>query len=207
MTDVGIKPLRFSKGWEVLSTSFLLGAFTDFLFGGVFRIVWFALYVTFYITCASTLYTYVDRSRAQTHARNAALLFLGAALLTHVIFLGWKETRDYPMSLLKYPPVTLQSPRIAQSLVIESAGVERLLPEKNLTQNIDVKVEVIKDYGCIRSFRVKSVAGIDVMTDRDATWTLRDDIPPATDKSTHYDGLNEENARIPWCNFRWYEVL
>jgi hypothetical protein len=199
------------KNSAMFFAAVLGGVFTDFLFVGVLKIVWVAIYGTVYLTCASTLYTFLSKSRFKKITLSSSLGFFATAFIFHFSVEGVQSNRTYLMDLDSYPPPALHSPKFAQLLIVESDRLQSLLPEKNLTKEIPVSFAIIKDYGCIRSFKVKTVAGIDVMDDVRASWTLKAEkgylFTSTAPPDPRFDGMAEENMRLPWCHFKWYEVM
>jgi hypothetical protein len=75
--------------------------------------------------------------------------------------------------------------------------------QANSQADIPVAIQVIKDYGCIRSFKVTTVAGVDVMFDNKADWVWREQKITTTPEGG-FDGMEEENHRVLWCRIKWF---
>ena len=76
----------------------------------------------------------------------------------------------------------------------------------DLRKDIPVTVEVIKDYGCIVSFKVATVAGVDVMNDPQSSWVWRQpkDQPGPEEPHGGFEGMAEENGQRFWCEIQWF---
>jgi hypothetical protein len=187
----------------ILVASFLAGVATDFLFNGVLKIVWIAIYSATYVTVAAIHYSYLNERLGNLFAAKAATLFLLGCLVSHLLFTGQHETRTYLMKLKNDPRIILQSPELSQALFVASDRVSMVMSKLDSNESVPVTVEVIKYYGCIFSFKVVTVAGVDVMNDPDSSWVWKQlESRPAPPSG--FAGLAEENARRLWCTIKWF---
>jgi hypothetical protein len=185
--------------------SLLLGIGTDFIVSGVLKIVWAWIYVTLYLTLASAYLSYLHQTQLSARASRIAGIFLLSCFLGHWSFSQTTELRTYPMDLPRDAQedsrIALHSQLLSRTLFITSDSVKKKLDQENVRVGIPVKIQVTKNYGCIDSFRVKEVDGVDVMFDQDAFWTWRQEGVAPSDTSK-LQGLDEENHQRSWCLIR-----
>lgn len=205
----------------------LIGIGVDFMFNGILKVVWLAIYGPVYLGIASTLYNSLYKTSFRASAKLGAFAFLGGAAAGHCLWTGHTETRIYPMSRggMSGSTITLRSPRFSRTLVVTSELLRKTLPEgleetrasssssgNSSGNGIPVAIQVVQDYGCIRTFKVSTVAGVDVMNDPGSLWVWRSDEatsasspgPGAPLNGPLLDGIDEENQRKPWCMIHWY---
>jgi hypothetical protein len=188
---------------SILVASFLAGVAIDFIFNGVLKIVWVAIYSATYLTAAAIHYSYFNERLGNLFAAKAATVFLLGCFASHLWFTGQHETRTYLMKLKNDPRIILQSPELSQSLFIASDRVSTVTSKLDANDSVPVTVDVVKYYGCIFSFKVVTVAGVDVMNDPESSWVWKQlESRPAP--SGGFSGLNEENARRLWCTIKWF---
>lgn len=198
-----IKPDSRRTRIIILIASVLLGVLTDFLFNGVLKIVWIAIYGATYLTLAAALYSRLHIQFGDRFGARAGMLYLVGCLFSHLVFVGHHETRTYSMSLMSDSRIILESPELSQNLYVTSDHVLQALGKLVAHQTVPITVQVTKDYGCIWAFKIATVAGVDVMEDSAASWVWR----PAESKSVPsggFDGLNDENSRRFWCEIKWF---
>jgi hypothetical protein len=191
------------QAFFILIGLFFGGVLTDFIFNGLLKIVWIAIYGSVYLTIASGLYSYLHERFGTLFALRAGSAFLAGCLIAHLLFAGHREMRVYSMSLISDSGIILQSPELSQTLYISSDQVLKVLGKLDMKAVIPVSIQVTKDYGCIFSFKVATVAGIDVMNDSGSNWVWRQD-GSRTAPVGGFSGLNEENARRFWCTIAWF---
>jgi hypothetical protein len=188
---------------SILVASFLAGVAIDFLFNGVLKIVWIAIYSATYVTVSAILYSYLHERLGDLFAAKAAAVFLMGCLASHLLFTGQHETRTYLMKLKSDPRIILQAPELSQSLFVAGDRVSTVMSKLDSNQSVPVTIDVVKYYGCIFSFKVMTVAGVDVMNDPESSWVWKQ-IDSHPEPAGGFSGLNEENARRPWCTIKWF---
>lgn len=183
----------------------LLGALLDFVFNGVFKIVWIVIYGPAYVVAAKGLATQLSqhsKTRFKPLTRVAVGGFLGGAIVLHLASTGHRRQAVYPMLLATADPITLRSEQWPQKLFVSSDKLSKTLAGPNAQQQIPVATERVTDYGCTRTFEVVSVAGVDVRSDPDARWTWKTD-PRAAARATPA-GPGYEDQGLPWCRIKFY---
>jgi hypothetical protein len=188
------------------ATLFFLGALLDFITNGVLKIQWLSIYATVYVGIAATLYNYALTTPWQKNAVKLTITFLIGAGTGHLLFTGQTDTRNYEMMLTANAPITLESPDFADPLLITSTPLQSLIDENKIDlKKIPIVVLVVKNYGCLQSFKIKSIAGIDVTADAEANWVWKPSLRHVSaTQSTHYSGVEEENRHLPWCLIHWF---
>lgn len=183
-----------------------IGLMVDFLFNGVavrflfrqfFKEQWAFIYVPLDLALASTLITLLHRTRWTHLANRGALAFVCGIILGHLIFIGHHVTRFYSLiQLTDSNYVLLRSMSWPQILFIEGEEVRKNLLQNPTGEEVQVTMDMVTDYGCIRTAVVSTVAGIDVKEDHDTTWTWRMNEYAKTPKRA---GPGMEDRRFPWC--------
>jgi hypothetical protein len=206
----------------ILVSSFLIGVWADFLFNGVLKIVWVLIYGATYFTLAALLYSSLHQKYGDRFGAQAGALFLAGCLMGHLVFVGRRETRTYSMSLIVGDSrIVLRSPELSQTLYVASEGVLKALAKMDTRGGVLVTVQLTKDYGCVWSFKVSTVAGVDVMNDPESSWVWKkgDTLSSPPGGFSGFSGLsglsglpgfsgvsgfNDENSRKFWCQIRWF---
>jgi len=152
---------------------FFAGIVTDFIFGGVFKIVWAFIQLPAYLCLAITIETYFAHSKVKHLSRYVAIAFAGGALLGHFSFSGHQSRYDYSMELVSDNPLVLKTPAIPELLYVMSDKLTHTLAEEHLRSNIQVTAKGVSDYGCMKRFTIESVDHVGIQSDPGATWTLR----------------------------------
>jgi hypothetical protein len=181
----------------------VMGIMLDFLMNGVLKVVWIAITGPTYVVAASTLATALKRSRWSAYTSRGVVGLLVGTILGHLIFQNHGEVRTYPMSRVPSSlsqAVAFRSDDFPETLFVTSPKLQRELDRRSNDSSVPVSVTIQKDYGCIRSFRVSTVAGVDVLTDTDATWTWKIDKNNPGKPFTGVDPHDEDQALI-WCRF------
>ena len=197
---------RFRELLFILSVSALLGIATDFLFNGVavrvlfhlyFKEEWIFIYGPLYLALASTLFTLLLRSRWSALSTHGAVAFICGTIVGHLAFISHHGTRAYSLTLVSDSQyVLLRSNDWPQVLFIEGERVRQELLQHSTKEQIPVTVDVITDYGCIRTAAVSTVAHVDVKDDHDAAWTWRLNKYVTTSER---NGPGMEDLLFPWC--------
>lgn len=192
----------------------LLGALLDFVFNGVFKIIWFVVYAPAYVAACKFVETKLTDTHHEAHSRLAVISLLGGALITHLMFTGYHAQTTYTMKVALFNPITLHSNAWPQKLVVSSDRLSKQLAGSASGSVPEVKPEIqivisrIVDYGCTRTFTVESVAGIDVHWDPDARWTWKTDpsttMQSSSSSSSGSTGPGNEDQQLPWCWFKFY---
>jgi hypothetical protein len=189
----------------------VLGFCVDFILNGVLKVIWFPIYATVYFGLAVSFYNYFHKSRLRPWATGASCLFLTGTALGHLFWTGRAELRTYSMSIVSQSPFELRAPEFSDTLFVMSDKLLAKLGDQTALGSppVPVTIEVIKDYGCIRSFKVARVAGVDVMKDPGANWVWRPADRQTTEEraaSAHVlkAGIEEENQRLLWCRIKWF---
>jgi hypothetical protein len=189
------------KSAQPLALCVVSGGVVDFLVNGVLKILWIPIYGPVYISISLAIYNYILRSRRSSFALKGAISFLIGAAIGHLVLTGRKEVRVYPMNLTNDNPISLRSPSFSQSLLITSDKVRNAIGDRK--SDIPVTIQIVKDFGCIQSFKVATVAGVDVMFDTSADWVWRDEKIVSV-PSGGFSGMDEENLKLLWCRIRWF---
>jgi hypothetical protein len=180
-----------------------LGVGVDCLINGVLKILWLIIYGPVYLGIAASIYNYLHVSRWRPFAWTMAVAFLSGAALGHLALTGRAQIRVYQMKLVSDAPITLQSPEFSDCLFVTSDRLRNALAQRASQENIPVAIQVIRNYGCIESFKVTSVAGVDVMSDPQAMWVWKP-VAEFPARGAAHSGMKEENQRLPWCRIRWF---
>jgi hypothetical protein len=174
----------------------------DFFVNGVLKIVWFVIYGPIYLAAAMALAGYLlGKNRRSELGTGLFALFFGSALI-HLALSGHVVRWPYFTHLKSLAPVTLASVDWPQSLLVTSAQVSSALVKLPLESAVPIVIYEITDYGCIRSFQVDTVGGIDVRLDSDASWVWK--LKPQDKNSEIAVGPGSEDRKFPWCWFRFY---
>lgn len=181
----------------------LFGLLIDFLFSGVLKIIWLVVYGPVYLGLATAIHNYALGNRWRSVANFMAAAFLLGAAIGHFAFAEKPEIRVYFMSMVNDSPMEFQSTDFSDSLFVSSEPIKAKLSRNSSVQNIPVAIQVVKNYACIESFKVSSIAGVDVMHDKNAYWVWK---PVGGTKaiSANYFGKEAENQRLLWCRLRWF---
>ncbi len=181
----------------------LAGALTDFLFSGVFKIIWMVICIPAYVTCALTIETYIlKRPHLEKYSIKVPAAFMIGALLIHFLFMENERTLSYSMFLKSNSPTTLASNDFPQVLFISGDQLTASLASFSPHAPVSVTATEILDYGCVRKFAFSTVNGIDVKTDKNINWTLR------TEAGIDGSGLGpgSEDNWMPWCKISFYGI-
>jgi hypothetical protein len=178
----------------------LLGVFVDFFCNGVTKITFPIIYLPIYLGIAATLDNGLAKSFGLRAARMAALSFLIGAFLGHCILTGRQHFDRYEMRLEREDPLTLRSDAWPLRLLLTGDHVRQAIAAQNGAAA--VLVRVVTDYGCIRTIRVSSVAGVDVENDPDITWTWRSEMKG--DKSGIEAGPGAVDRGPFWCRIKFF---
>jgi hypothetical protein len=120
-------------------------------------------------------------------------------LASHLFFTGHQKIRSYTMTLAPGLPITLISPAWTQRLIVASDPLSAKLVGHAAGESVEVTIDYVTHYGCISSYRVLTIAGVDVAGDPQATWTWKSPNPGPnqTGPSTNYDPYF-------WCKINFY---
>jgi hypothetical protein len=187
----------------IVAAAFFLGVLTDFIFNGVLKIVWIAIYGSVYLTLSGGIYTYLLTSQWKQYAVKSGIAVLLGSIVSHLLFTGQVEIRHYDMRLTSEAQLVLQAPELSQTLYVASENAVKALGKFEKNVSVPVTVQVVKDYGCILSFKVITVAGVDVMGDAQSSWVWKQ-VDSRSPPPGGFSGLNEENSRRPWCTIKWF---
>ncbi|MGZ3652030.1 MAG: hypothetical protein ACXVCI_06495 [Bdellovibrionota bacterium] len=181
--------------------SFLLGALLDFLVYGVAEIIWFVVYAPIYFAAGSILVTQLAHSRWERVARAAATSMILGLVVARLSLVHLHRKVSYTMNVTQGPSITLRSENWPRTLVISSEKLKADIAGKAPGTTISVAVDVITNYGCISSFVVSTVDGVDIQADRAASWTWRNDSGAPADA---IGGPGLEDQQYPWCRIHFY---
>jgi len=189
----------------VLIFSLLAGLLVDFLFNGIavkvifrrpFKEEWIIIYGPLFIAFAGTLYTFLEQAGSKFSIYGPPA-FLFGALIGHLALVGHHSYWSYDMTLVsKSPYVLLTSENWPQILFLDGDSINRALDQHKLKDQVKVSMEVVTDYGCIRSEIVQTVFNANIRDDRNAGWTWRLNKTAGTREE---DGPGMEDLRLPWC--------
>ncbi len=179
---------------------FLAGALLDFLIYGVAKIIWAVIYVPLYAVVGSTLHSKMASSKRPYLFKTAYFSLLAGAAMAHVLAVNRHRTVTYSMTSSATQPFTLHSPEWPRILIVNSAKLAQDLAGKPLGKEIEVKVDVVSDFGCFTSFLVNTVDGVDVKSDPEASWTWKAD----SKMETKSEGPGLEDQELPWCRIHFY---
>lgn len=178
----------------------LLGAALDFVFNGVFKIVWIVIYGPAYVVAANVLSKKLSGTKFKGHSRVAVGALLGGAAVMHLAFTGVRRQVVYSMNVASSNPIVLRSDEWPQSLVVSSDKLAKALAGMTSQRGIPVVIERVVDYGCTRSSRTTTVAGVDILNDPDSRWTWKTD-PHAVVVPL---GPGYEDDYLLWCRIKFY---
>lgn len=181
--------------------SFLLGALLDFLVYGVGEIVWFVVYAPLYFAAGSILVTALAHSRWERVARAAATSMIVGLIVARLSLAHVHRKVTYTMTISPAPSITLRSENWPRTLVVSSEKLKADIAGKPAGTIIPVVVDVLTTYGCISSFVVSTVDGVDIQEDRAASWTWRND---ANAPAGQIGGPGLEDQQFPWCRIHFY---
>lgn len=182
----------------------LSGVAADFLVNGVLKIIWIIIYGTTYLGIAASLYNRALSTPLRDRASWLALAFLAGAALGHVALTGRSQLRTYTMTVLTASPLALGSSEFTDQLLVTSSRLQQELSRPGAPASVPVTIQVVENYGCIESFKVSSIAGIDVLSDPQASWVWKPPQGGPTAPTSGSAGLTEENKRLPWCQIHWF---
>ena len=185
----------------ILLTALLGGGFIDFLIYGVCKIIWMVIYVPAYCAISVALFGFCARTQWKKHAWGIITAVLCGALLARLSMVNHHRLITYAMESSSVSPITLHSEEWPQILIVTSDKLQKDLASKTPKSNIPVLVEAITDYGCIKSFRVTSIDGVDVEQDPKASWTWK---TLDANNATKGLGPGSEDQGYPWCRFTFY---
>jgi len=184
---------------------FILGLLTDFISNGVFKIGTAWVWGTTYVGIACIIATELLKSRWEPRTRYGVIAFLIGSFGGHFIMSGCHSTRVYSMALASSSPITLRSDQWPQMLLVTSDKLSADLAHRNPGDPVSVSILVTTDYGCIHSFIVDQVAGIDVRLDPAANWVWKTD--PHANASALSGGPGLEDHALPWCPHKKHDAL
>jgi len=192
---------RTASFWGFLLACAISGAVLDFLFNGVLKIVWIIVYGPAYIAACKVLTTQLERLKRPELNRLGVIALMGGALVCHLASVGRRREVTYPMVRISDDPVTLHSSDWPQVLAVSSEPLKQLLANRSKAEEVPVVLQAVMDYGCYRSIKVTTVAGVDVQSDPAASWTWRMEnrAPMPTDI-----GPGSEDLQLPWCRIKFY---
>jgi hypothetical protein len=185
----------------------LFGVLSDFLIGGVFKIIWPFIYVPTYFVIAMTMGNYLTRIQFQISSQIAIVTYLSGAAIGHLWFVQHHSYAIYPMEIaaVSTTPLVLKSAQFPELLFVSSHKLtEALAAQTPAPQTVPVVVEITTDYLCVRSFIINSVAGIDVKLDADAAWTWRANYAGLHNDLHTGPTMPTDNKRWPWCRYQFY---
>jgi len=183
---------------------FLGGALLDFVFNGVFKIIWIVVYGPAYVVAAKLLAYKLGQSRWKEHVKVAVWALLIGAGVGHLIFTGHERGKAYRMDVVSDAPVTLHAPQWSQRLLVSSPKVDKALAALPSRKDVPVTVTFVLNYGCVKHWYVETVAGVDVRGDSDASWTWRTDGRAPADPGLALGPGDEEDRGLPWCKLKFY---
>ena len=186
----------------ILAVVFVLGVALDFLFNGVFKIIWILIYGPAYCVAGKVLAAQLAPTRWANLIPSAVVTLLCGALIGHLVLVGRARTLVYSMKLTGNSPIVLGSSDWPQTLVVSSEKLRQGLSQSSSLSSIPVSVTLVTDYGCIRTSGVDTIGGVDVRMDREATWVWKTD-PHATNLSV-IAGPGTEDSDLPWCRIKFY---
>ena len=181
----------------------LLGVVTDFLTNGVLKILWISIYATAYIGIAASIYNHALSNQYRPLAKKIALAFLFGTLVGHLTFTGWQEARLYSMNVVSVSPLALESPEFSDRLYVTSELLQKKLIDQPTLKTVPVTMQMIRNYGCISSFKISTIADVDVMSDSKSYWVWKH-VSGMPESDSHFAGMKEENDRVFWCRIQWY---
>jgi hypothetical protein len=184
---------------------FVLGAFTDFVFNGILKIVWIAIYGLCYVTIGTTLNAYLAKTRFFKNTRLSMTALLLGALAGHLAMAGHQFPRNYSMRLVSNPfenaSIALKAEELTETLYISSEKLQQKLSQKSSAASqepIPVTVRVTFQYGCIQKIVVDRVDGIAINSDPAASWTWKIDRDAPTAAEPLNLGWGDE--KYFWCH-------
>jgi hypothetical protein len=197
-------PSKRTSYLVALAICALLGALLDFVFNGVFKIVWIVIYGPAYVVAAKVLHTQLSRLRPSWPARPAIVSLFAGALACHLLCVGHTRQVAYLMTQVSNAPMTFRAADWPQTLVVTSDKLTQVLGAGAGKDRVPVVLNAVLDYGCYQSLKISTVAGVDVQTDPDASWTWRMEnrAPMPTDI-----GPGSEDRSLPWCLLKFYRGM
>lgn len=194
-------PIQQSIVFKAFAILFAAGVFLDFLFVGVLKLIWPAIYGAIYIGICAWLFHEASIRKWRPHALKMIGILMCGVVFAHLLARR-SEIRTYPMNWVGDPgTIELQSPEFSDTLFVTSDAVQNTLSKLNVHTGIPLVIQVVKNYGCIESFKASSIAGVDVMNDPKAIWVWKS-APGAT--VAGQAGMKEENSRLFWCQIQWF---
>lgn len=188
-------PTPPARKFAILAALLLGGAVFDFFLNGILRIGTAWVYVPADLAMTFTISDWLRRGRYEQLFASGALVFFAGALAGHFAFVDRATTVTYPMHVIATSPITLGSDDYPQTLVVMSDKLPAALTGHADRELLPVMVNLTTDYGCVRNSAVATVAGIDVLVDKNATWTWKlDKKARATE-----EGPGNEDRHLIWC--------
>jgi hypothetical protein len=142
------------------------------------------------------------KTRFSKFSNRTIVAFLFGSFGAHFALMGADHIFTFPMSVASDSPIVLRSTEWPQKLYVSSEKLTQALLHQPDRTDLPVTVEEVTDYGCIRTFAINTVDGVDVKTDADAAWTLRtEDLRMLNDA-----GPGNEDHKLPWCAITFYRT-
>jgi hypothetical protein len=174
---------------------FFLGILLDFITNGVLKITWTGVFCIIYFALAVNLYNYFQHGDLHRYSIPLAFTLVVGATLGHLFFTQKPHLQNFEMTRVSDSPLTLQSPDFSDRLIIVSEKLQAALASKGEPQKVSVSIQVVKGYGCIESFKVDSIEGVDLASDTASQWVWKS-VPGAL--------APRLNPYRYWCWIRWY---
>ena len=186
--------------FSFLFFALLAGAVLDFFVVGVFKLIWFIVYIPFYLVVGKVFFIQISHTKWNEFGLSLYGAILVGALVARLVFVGSHGQISYSMAVTGLSPITLTSKLWPQSLIVSSEPLRLALASRPMGAEVPVQLEYVSDYGCIRNFSVSSVDSVDLLSDRAATWVWKLD----TRVDPGEKGPGKEDQRFPWCWYHFY---
>jgi hypothetical protein len=183
------------------------GLAVDFLCNGVFKIGHYLIYGAVYLVVALTLNAQLAKYPQWAHlSKFAVYAFLIGAFGGRFILAGHSGQRTYMMTVIKDSPITLKPMEGPQVLIVVSEKLTQKINTLPVSDKrvVPVVIDTVSDYGCLKVFNVHDVAGVDVKTDNEASWSWKTEA--AGSRAVSQPGLGTEDHWMPWCIQKSYAL-
>lgn len=191
----------------LLLLALFAGALLDFIFNGVFKIVWIVIYGPAYLAAIKVLIAKLANTPLKAFTRPLVGAFLSGALLIHILLTSHASKLVYKMAVVSTDPITLQSADWEQKLILQSDRLSEALRSGLDASPVAVVLARTTNYGCTVKLVIQNVAGIDIIDDPKSRWVWKSSPMPRQngDEPLHSTGgPGSEDQSLPWCRYKFY---
>lgn len=183
-----------------------LGLASDFVVTGVFKLIWVIIYAPTHVAFAATLTSNLVLPKFRYRVYLVPFAYLVGVSVGHLSFYQRHSMTVFSMHLetpADAVPIGLMSPDFSEILYIRDQRLSQALAGKTLGPDIEMVGELVTNYGCLQSLRVKTLAGVDVDATQGSSWNWRfDKIGHLRSEPPDVKGALFSHPS-PWC---WFHI-